>query len=195
VYERYTEQARQVIVLAQEEARLMQHSHVGTEHLLLGIARLEDDAAAHALRKQGLDLQRTRAEVVRHVPVGDHVESGEIPLTAAAKGALDVALREALGLGHDAVAPGHLLLGVLRQADGVARRILVEAAGDVHTVRETIVTAIGQAAPMRLPLGEPPPEEDAQLLLTILARGGHAAVLLRSRGIDEDAVRKLLGHP
>ncbi len=195
MFERYTEQARQAIVLAQEEARLMQHSHIGTEHLLLGIARLEDDAAAQALRKLGLDLQRTRAEVVRHVPVGERTESGQIPFTAAATGALEVALREALGLGHDAVTPGHLLLGVLRQADGVARRILVEAGGDVHTVRETIVTAIGQAAPMRLPLVEPSPEEDAQLLLAILARGGHAAVLLRSRGIDEDAVRTLLGHP
>lgn len=195
MFERYTEQARQAIVLAQEEARLMQHSHIGTEHLLLGIARLEDDVAAQALRKHGLDLQRTRAEVVRHVPVGERAESGQIPFTAAATGALEVALREALGLGHDAVTPGHLLLGVLRQADGVARRILVEAGGDVHTVRETIVTAIGRAAPMRLPLGEPSPEEDARLLLAILARGGHAAVLLRSRGIDEDAVRSLLGHP
>jgi ATP-dependent Clp protease ATP-binding subunit ClpA len=216
VFERYTEPARHVVVLAQEEARLMRHQHIGTEHLLAGIARLEDDAAAGVLHGRGLTAERTRAEVVRHVPVGEYEHSGPVPFTAAATEALEVALREALGLGHATIRPGHLLLAVLRQRDGVARRLLRDTGADVRDVQEEIVEALAAG-------GEPPPRPrsdaplaevhgpvpvslgpdligdlgnprvDAQLLLAILERGGPVAAWLRERGLEEADVRRWSG--
>jgi ATP-dependent Clp protease ATP-binding subunit ClpC len=202
VFERFTEQARLVVVLAQEEARLMRHGHIGTEHLLLGLVRVEDDSAKVAFAALGLTVERVRAEVVRHVPVGTETESGTIPFTAAAKEALEVALREALGQGHDAIVPGHLMLAVLRQSDGVARRILVDAGGDVQGVRAAIVAALGQQSseqphvgPMHLEgvgsIGHP--EVDTRLLLTILACNGEISRRLREHGVDEAEVRRWAG--
>jgi ATP-dependent Clp protease ATP-binding subunit ClpC len=205
MFERYTEPARHAIVLAQEEARLMRHSHVGTEHLLLGIARVDDPSSRAALTGIGLTVEHARAEVVRRVPVGTHEASGSIPFTDAAKAALEVALREALGLGHSAIRPGHLLLGVLRQADGVARRVLVDAGGDVQAVRTAIVTALGEPPAPSPEEGRPgpvhlestaligDPDFDARLLLTILACNSAVAERLRERGVDELEVRRWAG--
>jgi ATP-dependent Clp protease ATP-binding subunit ClpC len=206
VFERYTEPSRQVIVLAQEEARLMRHGHIGTEHLLLGLARVDDASSSAPLAGLGLTVERARAEVVRHVPVGSHDESGAIPFTGAAREALEVALREALGLGHSAIRPGHLLLGVLRQADGVARRVLVEAGGDVQSVRAAIAAALGEPV-VAAPPGEGrvgpvhlestaligDPDFDSRLLLTILACNSAVAERLRERGVDELEVRRWAG--
>lgn len=216
MFERFTEQARLVVVLAQEEARLMRHGHIGTEHLLVGVTRLEGDDAAAALGAHGLSVERTRAEVVRHVAVGSAPEGGAIPFTGAAKEALEVSLREALGLGHDAIRPGHILLAVLRQHDGVARRVLRDSGTDIDEVRRAVVASLQQAAsgtghePSPRPVmeggggiqvqlgselfgGLGAPGVDARLLLTLLGCNGPVAARLRERGIDEAEVRRWAG--
>ena len=210
MFERFTEQARQVMVLAQEEARLMRHAHIGTEHLLVALARVGDDVASAVLRDHGLTGEKARAAATRLVGVGDHGD-GQIPFTPAAHDALEATLREALSLGHDRVEPAHLLLGILRQQDAVARRMLLNAGANPPDVRAEIVRRLGElshrstpapaepgdAVPVRLgqaligDLGNP--NVDGQVLLEILERRGAVAAWLRERGVDEHAVRRMLG--
>src|SRR4051794_18152374 len=211
MFERFTEQARQVVVLAQEEARLMRHGHIGTEHLLVALARVGDDVASPLLAGHGLTAEKSRAEVAAIVGVGDVEEAGGmIPFTPAAKDALEATLRESLELGHDRVEPAHLLLGVVRQRDGVARRVLAGAGAHPVEVREDVERRLAQTsrepgpsspragAPMPIRLGDTlvgdlgNPNVDGDLLLHILERGGAVAAWLRERGIDEHAVRRML---
>jgi ATP-dependent Clp protease ATP-binding subunit ClpA len=184
MFDRFTEDARQVIVDAQQETSLMRHRHIGTEHLLVALAGEPEVAAL------GLDRERARAEVVKTVGLGDRPDkSGEVPFTAAAKDALAESLGEAMRLGHGQIRPGHLLLAVLKQRDGVARRILVAAGAVPSEFREAVIRRLAGAAP------EPPRpgvHEDARALLEILERRGAVAAWLRERGIDEDAVRRML---
>jgi ATP-dependent Clp protease ATP-binding subunit ClpA len=192
MFERFTEQARQVVALAQEEARLMRHAHIGTEHLLVALARVDDDIATPMLAAHGLTGERARAEVVAIEGVGNADPGGQLPLTPAAQDALDATLRESLELGHDRIEPAHLLLGVLRQRDGVARRVLAGAGANPPEARADVVERLQRAG---LPPHEPrSPRADGELLLQILERDGAVAAWLRERGIDEGAVRRMLGE-
>jgi ATP-dependent Clp protease ATP-binding subunit ClpC len=192
MFERFTDQARQVVVLAQEEARLMRHGHIGTEHLLVGLARVGDDVATPMLADHGLTPEKTRAEVVAIIGVGNVEPGGQLPFTPAAHDALEATLRESLELGHDRVEPAHLLLGVLRQRDSVARRVLAGAGAHPTESREEVERRLaettGETLPRRSPLA------DGELLLQILERGGAVAAWLRERGVDEQAVRRMLGE-
>jgi ATP-dependent Clp protease ATP-binding subunit ClpC len=192
MFERFTDQARQVVVLAQEEARLMRHGHIGTEHLLVGLARVGDDVATPMLADHGLTPEKTRAEVVAIIGVGNVEPGGQLPFTPAAHDALEATLRESLELGHDRVEPAHLLLGVLRQRDSVARRVLAGAGAHPTESREEVERRLaettGETIPRRSPLA------DGELLLQILERGGAVAAWLRERGVDEQAVRRMLGE-
>jgi ATP-dependent Clp protease ATP-binding subunit ClpC len=192
MFERFTDQARQVVVLAQEEARLMRHGHIGTEHLLVGLARVGDDVATPMLADHGLTPEKTRAEVVAIIGVGNVEPGGQLPFTPAAHDALEATLRESLELGHDRVEPAHLLLGVLRQRDSVARRVLAGAGAHPTESREEVERRLaettGETLPRRSPLA------DGELLLEILQRGGAVAAWLRERGVDEQAVRRMLGE-
>jgi ATP-dependent Clp protease ATP-binding subunit ClpC len=192
MFERFTDQARQVVVLAQEEARLMRHGHIGTEHLLVGLARVGDDVATPMLADHGLTPEKTRAEVVAIIGVGNVEPGGQLPFTPAAHDALGATLRESLELGHDRVEPAHLLLGVLRQRDSVARRVLAGAGAHPTESREEVERRLaettGETLPRRSPLA------DGELLLQILERGGAVAAWLRERGVDEQAVRRMLGE-
>src|SRR4051812_37123388 len=192
MFERFTDQSRQVVVLAQEEARLMRHGHIGTEHLLVALARVGDGVATPMLAEHGLNAEKARAEVVGMIGVGS-AEGGAIPFTPAAKDALEAALRESLGLGHERVEPAHLLLGVLRQRDGVARRVLAGAGAHPTESRAEVERRLAELAgaphgPLRSPLA------DGELLLQILERDGAVASWLRERGVDEAAVRRMLGE-
>jgi ATP-dependent Clp protease ATP-binding subunit ClpC len=178
MFDRFTEDARSVIAAARQETALMQHRHVGTEHLLVALAGEPEVAAL------GLDPERARAEVVKTVGLGDHAAAGELRFTAAAQEALEDALREAMRLGQHEIRPGHVLLGVLRQRDGVARRILVGAGATPSELRDAIVRRLEGAPPEVV-------DEDARALLGILARGGSVASALRRRGVDEDFVRRI----
>src|SRR5438046_7944084 len=126
MFERFTEQARQVVVLAQEEARALKHNYIGTEHLLLGLLREEKGLAAQALESLDITVEEVRAQVVLIVGPGDEVTTGQIPFTPRAKKVLDLSLREALLLGHTYIGTEHILLGIARENEGVASRILLD---------------------------------------------------------------------
>jgi len=121
MFERFTERARQVVVLAQEEARTLKHNYIGTEHILLGLLREEEGLAARVLESLDITVERVRAQVVRIVGSGEEVTSGQIPFTPRAKKVLELALREALSLGHNLHRDGAHLLGLVRENEGVGR--------------------------------------------------------------------------
>jgi ATP-dependent Clp protease ATP-binding subunit ClpA len=127
-----------VVVLAQEEARTLQHNYIGTEHILLGLLREEDGLAARALESLEITLHRVRAQVVRIVGSGEEATSGQIPFTPRAKKVLELGLREALSLGQNYVGPEHILLGLVRENDGVAARILADFDVNAETIRDEL---------------------------------------------------------
>jgi ATP-dependent Clp protease ATP-binding subunit ClpC len=179
MFDRFSPVARNVPITAHAEARDMRHSHIGTEHLLVALAG-EPEVAALTL-----DADRLRAEVVKLVGLGDAEPLPSdtwLPFTAAAKEALEGALTEAMHLGRREVEPAHILLSVLKQRDGVARRILVSAGATPSEFRETVVRRLRGVEP----------DEDVMALLAIVERGGPVADWLRERGVTTDAVRRLL---
>jgi ATP-dependent Clp protease ATP-binding subunit ClpC len=147
VFERFTERARQVIVLAQAEARALKHNYIGTEHLLLGLLREEEGLAARVLASFGITLDDVRAEVTRIIGQGDEVEAGQIPFTPRAKKILELSLREALDLGHNYIGTEHLLLGLLREGEGVAVRILLDLGAAPGAIRDELLLLLSGARP------------------------------------------------
>ena len=143
MFERFTERARQVIVLAQDEARRLQHNYIGTEHLLLGLLREEEGMAARVLEGLDITADQVRAEVARVVGQGDEVPAGQIPFTPRAKKALERSLREALALNHKYIGTEHVLLGVVHEENSVAARILVEVGASASKVREEVLRTLG----------------------------------------------------
>jgi ATP-dependent Clp protease ATP-binding subunit ClpA len=131
-----------VVVLAQDEARALKHNYIGTEHLLLGLLREEEGAAARALEGLDITLEEVRAQVARIIGQGDELATGQIPFTPRAKKVLELALREALSLGHNYIGTEHLLLGLTREGEGVAMRILVDFDADAGKIREAVVRAL-----------------------------------------------------
>ena len=144
MFERFTERARQVVVLAQEEARELAHSYIGTEHILLGLLREEEGLAARVLVSTGITLERARGQVVRIVGFGEEPSrSGQIPFTPRAKKVIELSLREALSVGHDYIGTEHILLGLVREDEGVAMRILGELGADDETIRDEVLRTLG----------------------------------------------------
>jgi ATP-dependent Clp protease ATP-binding subunit ClpC len=139
VFERFTERARQVVVLAQDEARALKHNYIGTEHILLGLLREEEGLAARVLESLDITVEEVRAQVARIVGQGDEVTSGQIPFTPRAKKVLELALREALSLGHNYIGTEHILLGLVRENEGVAARILLDFDADAEKIRNEII--------------------------------------------------------
>jgi ATP-dependent Clp protease ATP-binding subunit ClpC len=139
MFERFTERARQVVVLAQDEARALKHNYIGTEHILLGLLREEEDLAARVLESLDITVEEVRAQVARIVGQGDEVTTGQIPFTPRAKKVLELAQREALSLGHHYIGPEHILLGLVRENDGVGARILLDLDADADKVRDEII--------------------------------------------------------
>jgi ATP-dependent Clp protease ATP-binding subunit ClpC len=139
LFERFTERARQVVVLAQDEARALKHNYIGTEHILLGLLREEEGLAARVLESLDITVEEVRAQVARIVGQGDEVTSGQIPFTPRAKKVLELALREALSLGHNYIGTEHILLGLVRENEGVAARILLDFDADAEKIRNEII--------------------------------------------------------
>src|SRR2546429_2936277 len=139
MFERFTERARQVVVLAQEEARILKHNYIGTEHILLGLLREEEGLAARVLESLDITVEEVRAQVARIVGQGDEVTTGQIPFTPRAKKVLELALREALSLGHNYIGTEHILLGLVRENEGVAARILLDFDADADKIRNEII--------------------------------------------------------
>jgi ATP-dependent Clp protease ATP-binding subunit ClpA len=138
MFERFTDRARRVVVLAQEEARLLDHDHIGTEHILLGLIHEGEGVAAQALASLEVDLAAVRHEVERLVPRGESSPSGHIPFTPRAKKVLELSLREALRLGHNYIGTEHILLGLVRELDGFAAKALVQVGVDLDQVRQRV---------------------------------------------------------
>jgi ATP-dependent Clp protease ATP-binding subunit ClpC len=139
MFERFTERARQVVVLAQEEARTLKHNYIGTEHILLGLLREEEGLAARVLEGLEITVEEVRAQVIKIVGSGEEVTSGQIPFTPRAKKVLELALREALSLGHNYIGTEHILLGLVRENEGVAARILADFDADSEKIRNEII--------------------------------------------------------
>ncbi len=152
MFERFTERARQVIVLAQEEARSLRHNYIGTEHLLLGLLREADGVAARVLGSLDVTMEEVRSEVSRIVGEGDSESQGQIPFTPRAKKVLELALREALSLGHNYIGTEHVLLGLVRESEGVAARILGDLDVDTERVRGEVMRMLS-APSKRAPRG------------------------------------------
>src|SRR2546427_2359504 len=145
MFERFTERAREVVVLAQDEARALRHNYIGTEHLLLGLLR-EEGVAARVLGSLEIRLEEVRAQVARIVGHGDEAAAGQIPFTPRAKKVLELALREARTLGHDYIGTEHVLLGIVRENQGVAAGILLDLDADAETIRAAVVRELGGPA-------------------------------------------------
>jgi ATP-dependent Clp protease ATP-binding subunit ClpC len=139
MFERFTDRARRVVVLAQEEARLLNHNYIGTEHLLLGLIREDQGVAARALASLGVGLDTVREQVEEIIGKGKRTPSGHIPFTPRSKKVLELSLREALDLGHDYIGTEHILLGLMREGEGVAAQVLVRLGCDLNRVRQQVI--------------------------------------------------------
>ena len=148
MFNRFTERARKVIILAKEEARRFNHDYIGTEHILLGLIREGEGVAAAVLQKMGVSLENIRLEVEKLVQPGPTTQIiGDIPFTPRAKKALELAAEEARALGHNYIGTEHLLLGLIREGEGVASQVLLNLGLDLNTVRNEIMELLGSALP------------------------------------------------
>jgi ATP-dependent Clp protease ATP-binding subunit ClpC len=138
MFERFTDRARRVVVLAQEEARRLNHNYVGTEHLLLGLLREGEGVAAKALTSLGISLEAVRGQVEEIIGQGQVTPTGHIPFTSRAKKVLELSLREALQLGHNYIGTEHILLGLLSEGEGVAAQVLAKLGAGHARVREQV---------------------------------------------------------
>jgi ATP-dependent Clp protease ATP-binding subunit ClpC len=139
MFERFTDRARQVVALAQDEARRLNHNYLGTEHLLLGLVREGDSVAAKALKSLGISLEAVRQEVEEIIGQGQQAPAGRIPFTPRAKKVLQLSQREALALGRNDIGTEHILLGLIREGEGVAAQVLLLLGADVHRVRQQVI--------------------------------------------------------
>jgi ATP-dependent Clp protease ATP-binding subunit ClpA len=213
MFERFSDRARRVIVLAQEEARLLAHDYIGTEHVLLGLLHESQGIAGQALASSGIELDRVRAQVGERVGRGTAAPPGHIPFTPRAKKVLELSLREALQLGHDYIGTEHILLGLIREGQGLAAQILVALGIDLPRLRELVLQILAGE-----PAGEPTHLVRTELLvkgfdevvkqttdrghdrtgsehilLWLLAQSESAAVLaLQAEGVDVEALRSRL---
>jgi ATP-dependent Clp protease ATP-binding subunit ClpA len=207
MFERFTERARNAVVLAQEEARRLQHNYIGTEHLLLGVLREPASVAGRALTRLGIGLDAARSSVEEMIGRGGQSPEGHIPFTPRAKKVLELSLREALQLGHNYIGTEHILLGLVREGEGVAAQILVKRGADLTRVREAVMEELGRiGATVETERARRTPAADEVLtaaqeisgtapmgshhLLEALARSPDslAAKVLESLGVDPDAV-------
>jgi len=139
MFERFTDRARRVVVLAQEEARMLNHNYIGTEHILLGLIHEGEGVAAKGLESLGISLEGVRAQVEEIIGQGQQAPSGHIPFTPRAKKVLELSLREALQLGHNYIGTEHILLGLIREGEGVAAQVLVKLGADLNRVRRQVI--------------------------------------------------------
>jgi len=142
MFERFTDRARRVVVLAQEEARMLNHNYIGTEHILLALIHEGEGVAAKALTALGISLAATRQAVEDIIGRGMQAPSGHIPFTPRSKKVLELSLREALQLGSDYIGTEHILLGLIREGDGVAAQVLVSSGVDLNRARQQVIQVL-----------------------------------------------------
>ena len=148
MFNRFTERARKVIILAKEEARRFNHDYIGTEHILLGLIREGEGVAAAVLQKMGLSLENIRLEIEKLVQPGPATQiMGDIPFTPRAKKALELAAEEARSLGHNYIGTEHILLGLIREGEGIASQVLLNSGLDLSVVRNEVMGLLGSGLP------------------------------------------------
>ncbi len=187
--ERFTERARHVVVMANEEARGFKHDSIGTEHILLGLIREQEGLAAHVLTSLDITLERARGEVVRIVGVGQDVVTGQLPLTPSAKQVLEASLREAITLGHNYIGTEHILLGLVSLSDGAAAQILLELDASPKKIRGETIRALSAAGATRsrprpddAPFGQEPPRSGFEEWIRVGPGAGVRRLLLVAAG-------------
>jgi ATP-dependent Clp protease ATP-binding subunit ClpA len=163
MFERFTDRARKVVVLAQEEARMLNHKTIGTEHILLGLIHEGEGVAAKALESLGISLEAVRQQVEEIIGLGQEAQSGHIPFTPRAKKVLEFTLQEALQLGHNYIGTEHILLGLIREGEGVAAQVLVKLGADLSRVRQQVIQLLsGHAARGELETASTSPRADQE---------------------------------
>jgi hypothetical protein len=172
MFERFTDRARRVVVLAQEEARMLNHDYVGTEHVLLALIREGEGVAAKALASLGISLEAVRQQVEEIIGRGPQAPSGQIPFTPRVKKVLELSLREAHQLGHNYIGTEHILLGLIREGEGVAAQVLVRLGADLNRVRQQVIQLLhGDQGKEPAEAGAPPlgrPGREQRMLLSQL---------------------------
>jgi ATP-dependent Clp protease ATP-binding subunit ClpC len=159
MFERFTDRARRVVVLAQEEARMLNHNYIGTEHILLGLIHEGEGVAAKALESLGISLEAVRQQVEEIIGQGQSAPTGHIPFTPRAKKVLELSLREALQLGHNYIGTEHILLGLIREGEGVAAQVLQKLGADLNRVRQQVIQLLsGYTGGKETAPGEAPPQ-------------------------------------
>ncbi|CAN5511397.1 MAG: ATP-dependent Clp protease ATP-binding subunit [Acidimicrobiia bacterium] len=176
MFERFTDRARRVVVLAQEEARLLNHNYIGTEHILLGLIHEGEGVAARGLESLGINLEAVRNQVVEIIGQGSQAPSGHIPFTPRAKKVLELSLREALQLGHNYIGTEHILLGLIREGEGVAAQVLQKLGAELQKVRQTVIQLLSGVQSDE-PSGQPHPSGSSRSSSTSEASPGGSTVL------------------
>ncbi|MDP8936506.1 MAG: ATP-dependent Clp protease ATP-binding subunit [Actinomycetota bacterium] len=185
MFERFTDRARRVVVLAQEEARLLNHNYIGTEHILLGLIHEGEGVAAKALEQLGISLEAVRTQVEEIIGQGGSSPSGHIPFTPRAKKVLELSLREALQLGHNYIGTEHILLGLIREGEGVAAQVLVKLGADLSRVRQQVIQLLsGYAGKEGTPAGGPSGEATPTGSLVLDQFGRNLTQLAREKKLD-----------
>ena len=185
MFERFTDRARRVVVLAQEEARLLNHNYIGTEHILLGLIHEGEGVAAKALESLGISLEKVRQQVEEIIGAGQSPPSGHIPFTPRAKKVLELSLREALQLGHNYIGTEHILLGLIREGEGVAAQVLVKLGADLGRVRQQVIQLLsGYSSKEGAAAGAGPGGEPAQGSLVLDQFGRNYTQLARENKLD-----------
>ncbi|MFV0432673.1 MAG: ATP-dependent Clp protease ATP-binding subunit [Leucobacter sp.] len=164
MFERFTDRARRVVVLAQEEAKMLNHNYIGTEHILLGLIHEGEGVAAKALEQLDISLDAVRAQVTDIIGTGQQPPQGHIPFTPRAKKVLELSLREALQLGHNYIGTEHILLGLIREGEGVAAQVLVKLGADLNRVRQTVIQLLSgyQAGKENATVGAAEPQSETK---------------------------------
>src|SRR5476651_1668058 len=188
MFERFTDRARRVVVLAQEEAKMLNHNYIGTEHILLGLIHEGEGVAAKALESLGISLDAVREQVQDIIGQGQNAPSGHIPFTPRAKKVLELSLREALQLGHNYIGTEHILLGLIREGEGVAAQVLVKLGADLSRVRQQVIQLLSGYAGSKesggTPAGAGGPESQPSGSLVLDQFGRNLTQLARERKLD-----------
>jgi len=189
MFQRFTDRARRVVVLAQEEARMLNHNYIGTEHILLGLIHEGEGVAAKALESLGISLEAVRQQVEEIIGQGQQAPSGHIPFTPRAKKVLELTSREASQLGHNYIGTEHILLGLIREGEGVAAQVLVKLGADLNRVRQQVIQLLHgyqEKEPAAAPGGPRRGRAPSDVLARVTAVESRMSVIERRVGSGPD---------
>jgi ATP-dependent Clp protease ATP-binding subunit ClpC len=195
VFERFTDRARRVVVLAQEEARMLSHVYIGTEHILLGLIHEGEGVAAKALESLDISLEAVRRQVEEIIGQGKAAPTGHIPFTPRAKKVLELSFREAKQLGHNHIGTEHILLGLIREGEGVAAQILQKLGADLKRVRRTVIKELSGSPAVRyeeMPSPSPFDEREKIVLSLLIHEGLTTSEIAKLLGVSEEKVGEIV---